>query len=160
MRKTIGVLVVMMALGAGVAQAQDAAAMANQMAMQAAQQANQMAMQASQQASQQAMQQSIDSNFNYAPPAPPPLPMTPRPMIFPGGGKFKGSVQVAIRDADPRAIVFYTTDGSMPTPGSRRYVGPIVVSGASAAKAQVRAMAFDLEKMPSGVVSKTFEVTS
>jgi hypothetical protein len=144
----------MMAAGARMARAQDAGTMAamqaSQMSMQAAQQANQIALQAS----QQAMQQAIDSNnFNYAKP---PLPMTPRPMISPGGGRFKGDVKVAIQDADPKAIVFYTTDGSVPTPGSQRYVGPIVVSS----KVKVRAMAFDLEEMPSGVVSKTFKVTS
>jgi hypothetical protein len=155
MRTTIGMLAVMMALGAGAARAQDATAMAMQMAQQASQQAMADMQQASQLAVQHAQQAAMDSSYSVMPP---PLPMTPRPMISPDGGRFKGSVQVAIRDADSRAIVFYTTDGSMPTPRSRRYAGPIVVSGASAAKMQVRAMAFDLEEMPSGVVSKTFKM--
>ena len=155
MRRMIGALVVvMMVAGAGAVRAQDIATMA---AMQASQQAMQMSIQAAQQASQIAQQAAMNNGF-YGPPLRPPLPMTPRPMISPAGGRFKGTVKVVIQDADPRAIVFYTTDGSMPTPRSRRYAGPIVVSGASAAKMQVRAMAFDLEEMPSGVVSKTFKM--
>ena len=167
MRRMIGALVVvMMATGAGAVRAQDATSMAmqaaqqaNDMAMQAAQTANNMAMQASQMAMQQAQQAAMDNNY-YGPPPRPTLPMTPQPMISPGGGRFKGSVKVAIQDADPRAIVFYTTDGSVPTPRSQRYAAPIVVSASNMAKRTVRAMAFDLEAMPSGVVSKTFKVTS
>jgi hypothetical protein len=170
MCRMIGALVaVMLVAGADAVRAQDAASMAmqaaqqaNDMAMQASQQAMQMSMQAAQQANQQAMQfaqQAAMDNSYYAPPRPP-LPTTPRPMISPGGGRFKGNVKVAIQDADPRAIVFYTTDGSVPTPRSQRYAAPIVVSASSVEKRTVRAMAFDLEAMPSGVVSKTFKVTS
>jgi hypothetical protein len=153
MRRMMGALVVvMMAAGAGAVRAQDIATMA---AIQASQQANQMSMQASQIAQQAAM-----NNGFYGPPLRPPLPMTPRPMISPAGGRFKGTVKVVIQDADPRAIVFYTTDGSVPTPRSQRYAAPIVVSASNVTKRTVRAMAFDLEAMPSGVVSKTFKMAS
>lgn len=153
MRRMMGALVVvMMTAGAGAVRAQDIATMA---AIQASQQASQMSMQASQIAQQAAM-----NNGFYGPPLRPPLPMTPRPMISPGGGRFKGTVKVAIQDADPKAFVFYTTDGSVPTPRSLRYAGPIVVSASSMARRTVRAMAFDLEAMPSGVVSKTFKMAS
>jgi Chitobiase/beta-hexosaminidase C-terminal domain len=156
MRRMMGALVVvMMTAGAGAVRAQDAASMA----MQASQTAMQMSMQAAQQASQIAQQAAMNNGF-YGPPLRPPLPMTPRPMISPVGGRFKGSVKVVIQDADPRAIVFYTTDGSVPTPRSQRYAAPIVVSASNVAKRTVRAMAFDLEAMPSGVVSKTFKMAS
>lgn len=168
MRRVIGSLAIglMMAAGVGMARAQDAATMAsmmamqasqqaNDMAMQAAQMANQMAMQAAQQANQTMMQQASMDSFNLAMPRPA-LPMTPRPMISPSGRSFKGGVRVVLYDNDPKAIVFYTTDGSVPTPRSQRYAGPIAVSS----KLKVRAMAFDLEEMPSGVVSKTFRVKS
>jgi hypothetical protein len=148
-------VVVMMTAGAGAVRAQDAASMA----MQASQTAMQMSMQAAQQASQIAQQAAMNNGF-YGPPLRPPLPMTPRPMISPAGGRFKGSVKVVIQDADPRAIVFYTTDGSVPTPRSQRYAAPIVVSASNVVKRTVRAMAFDLEAMPSGVVSKTFKMAS
>jgi Chitobiase/beta-hexosaminidase C-terminal domain len=167
MRRMMGALVVvMMTAGAGAVRAQDAASMAmqaaqqaNAMAMQASQTAMQMSMQAAQQSSQIAQQAAMNNGF-YGPPLRPPLPMTPRPMISPAGGRFKGSVKVVIQDADPRAIVFYTTDGSVPTPRSQRYAAPIVVSASNVAKRTVRAMAFDLEAMPSGVVSKTFKMAS
>jgi hypothetical protein len=157
-RTMIGMLTVlgMVAVGGGLARAQDAsmqaAQQANDMAMQAAQQANDMAMQAAQTANQMAMQMSIDNSMSLAPPPLPPLPITPRPVI----AKLKGGVSVAVYDADPKAIVFYTTDGSLPTLRSQRYSRPILVSS----KVKVRAMAFDLEDMPSGVVSKTVRVKS
>jgi hypothetical protein len=149
MRTMIGMLTVvgMMAAGAGLARAQDA----TMMAMQAAQTANQMAMQAAQQANQDAMQATINSGMSLAA-ARPALPVTPRPVI----SKLKDGVSVAVYDLDPKAIVFYTTDGSLPTLRSQRYSGPIMVSS----KVRVRAMAFDLEEMPSGVVSKTVRVKS
>jgi hypothetical protein len=158
MRTMIGTLAIvgMLALGAGVARAQDATMMAmqaaqqaNDMAMQAAQTANQMAMQAAQQATQDAMQVNSRMSMAVVWPA---LPVTPRPVI----SKLKGGVSVALYDADPKAIVFYTVDGTLPTVRSLRYAGPIVVSS----KVKVRAMAFDLADMPSGVVSKTFRVRS
>jgi Chitobiase/beta-hexosaminidase C-terminal domain len=149
MRTMIGMLTVvgMMAAGAGLARAQDA----TMMAMQAAQTANQMAMQAAQQANQDAMQATINSGMSLAA-ARPALPVTPRPVI----SKLKDGVSVAVYDLDPKAIVFYTTDGSLATLRSQRYSGPIMVSS----KVRVRAMAFDLEEMPSGVVSKTVRVKS
>jgi hypothetical protein len=158
MRTMIGTLAIvgMLALGAGVARAQDATMMAmqaaqqaNDMAMQAAQTANQMAMQAAQQATQDAMQVNSRMSMAVVRPA---LLVTPRPVI----SKLKGGVSVVVYDADPKAIVFYTTDGSLPTLRSQRYAGPIVVNS----KVRVRAMAFDLADMPSGVVSKTFRVRS
>jgi hypothetical protein len=84
----------------------------------------------------------------------PSLPATPKPEITPGGGTFKASVQVTIADSDFAAAVFYTTDGKKPTTSSQRYAGPIAVS----AKTKVQALAFDVSMQPSGVVSKTFKV--
>jgi len=155
MRKMIGMLAVAggMVVGASLANAQDATAMAVQ-AAQTSMQASQQAMDAMNQASQiaQASMQMAMSQATADTPMRPALPTTPRPMI----SKLKGGVSVALYDADPRAIVFYTTDGSTPTVRSLRYVGPILVSS----KVRVRAIAFDLEDMPSGVVSKTIRLKS
>ena len=159
MRRMLGKLTVagMMAVGAGLAQAQDpsmqAVQMAQQattMALQAAQTANDMAMQGMQVAQRMQQQAAMDNSTAVVPRAA--LPVTPRPVI----SKLKDGVSVVVQDADPKAIVFYTTDGSAPTLQSQRYVGPIVVSS----KVKVRAMAFDLEDMPSGVVSKTVRAKS
>jgi lipoprotein-anchoring transpeptidase ErfK/SrfK len=111
-------------------------------------------------AASQSMTDSLNaSNASDDTPAVPALPRTPNPTITPGGGTFKGSVQVTIADSDGAAAVFYTTDGTKPTTSSQRYVGPILVSAASkAAKTKVQALAFDVNMQPSGVVSKTFKV--
>jgi hypothetical protein len=89
-------------------------------------------------------------------PVVPSLPMTPKPVIAPGGGTFKGSVQVTLADSDAAAVVFFTTDGKKPTTSSTRYAGPIVVT----AKTKIQALAFDVNKQPSGLVAKTFKVKS
>jgi hypothetical protein len=160
MRRMILMLTVvaMVVVGAGLASAQDATMMAmqaaqqaNDLAMQAAQTANQMAMQAAQQANQDAMQATMNSSMSLAVQRPA-LPVTPRPAIL----KLKDGVSVALYDADPKAIVFYTIDGTLPTVQSLRYAGLIMVNS----KVRVRAMAFDLADMPSGVVSKTIRVKS
>lgn len=85
-----------------------------------------------------------------------PVPVTPRPTITPGKGNVKAGTLAAIFDSDPQAIVFYTTDGSKPSPSSLRYTGPITVT----AKMKISAMAFDVNEQPSGVVKKTFRVKS
>lgn len=82
------------------------------------------------------------------------VPTTPKPVITPGGGTFKGSVQVTLVDSHRAAAAFYTTDGRKPTTSSQRYAGPILVS----AKTKVQALAFDVNMQPSEVVSKTFKV--
>ena len=91
-------------------------------------------------------------------PVVPALPVTPKPVMTPGGGTFKGSVQVTLADSDAAAAVFYTTDGTKPTTSSARYAGPIVVTASG--KTKVQALAFDVNKQPSGVVAKTFKVKS
>lgn len=65
-------------------------------------------------------------------------------------------VSVALYCADPKTIVFYAMDESLPTTRSQRDSGPMVLR----ANVRVRAMAFDLESMPSGVVSKTIRAGS
>ena len=86
----------------------------------------------------------------------PVVAVTPKPVMTPGGGTFKGSVQVTLADSDAAAVVFYTTDGKKPTTSSMRYAGPIVVT----AKTKIQALAFDVNRQPSGVVAKTFKVKS
>ena len=161
MRTMIRTLAVVgtLAVGSGLARAQDDASMQamqiaqqdNAMAMQAAQTANDMAQQAMQTMQQMQQQAAMDSSMAVAAPLPV-APATPKPVI----SKLKSGVSVVLYDADPKAIVFYTTDGSLPTLRSRRYAGPIMLSS----KVKVRAMAFDVAEMPSGVVSKTIRVKS
>jgi Chitobiase/beta-hexosaminidase C-terminal domain len=106
------------------------------------------------QASMASFMSSTNSNDDVPVAQVPALPATPKPVITPGGGTFKGSVQVTIADSDSVAAVFYTTNGKKPTTSSERYDGPIAVS----AKTKVQALAFDVNMQPSGVVTKTFKV--
>jgi len=85
---------------------------------------------------------------------PPALPTTPKPVITPGGGTFDAGIQVILKDSDAAAVLFYTTDGKRPTTSSPRYAEPLMVT----AKTKVRAVAFDVNMQPSGVVSKTFKM--
>ncbi len=117
---------------------------------------------AASQAATQSMMDSMNASSasdDAAMPVAPARPMTPKPVIAPGGGTFKGSVQVTIADSDSAAAVFYTMDGTKPSTSSARYAGPIVVSASEkTAKMKVQALAFDVNMQPSGVVSKTFKV--
>jgi hypothetical protein len=106
-------------------------------------------------ASASASIQSVNDSSNVGPVVRA-APRTPKPVMTPNGGTFKGAVQVTIADSDAKAVVFYTTDGKKPTTSSTRYGGPIAVS----TKTKVQALAFDVSEMPSAVVSKTFKVKS
>jgi hypothetical protein len=109
----------------------------------------------SQASAQASMNASINAmNSDDDTPVVPALPTTPKPVIMPGGGTFRGSVQVTVAESDGAAAVFYTTNGKKPTTSSSRYTGPIAVD----AKTKVEALAFDVNMQPSGVVSRTFKV--
>jgi hypothetical protein len=51
------------------------------------------------------------------------------PLISPAGQSFANSISVTITDSTQGATIFYTTDGTTPTPASTAYTGPITVSG-------------------------------
>ena len=48
-----------------------------------------------------------------------------------------GAVIVSLKDSDPSATIYYTTDGSFPTPGSQIYQAPFLISGKTTIKARV-----------------------
>jgi hypothetical protein len=52
------------------------------------------------------------------------------------GGLFTGSTPVSLGTPTPGAEIFYTTDGTDPTPSSQRYTGPIVISSTLTLKAR------------------------
>jgi hypothetical protein len=58
----------------------------------------------------------------------PPQTYLPAPVISPGGGSYSSAQMVTLTDAVSGAVFYYTTDGSVPTPNSTLYTGPISVS--------------------------------
>ena len=66
----------------------------------------------------------------------------PIPAISPNGGVFSQTVNVTLTDAQAGASIFYTKDGSDPTPSSIRYVAPFPLAASATIKA--KAFAFGL----------------
>jgi len=133
-------LILVLALSASYARAQDPAAQAAQQAMQTSQQAmqaNQQAiqdMQNAQQAAQaqsQAAQQAAQDTTPYQ--WAPGLAATPKFSVKPG--KYSAPVTVRIDDATRGAVIYYTTDGWTPTPKSPRYKGPITIDSSTTLQA-------------------------
>ncbi|MGB6690337.1 MAG: chitobiase/beta-hexosaminidase C-terminal domain-containing protein [Terracidiphilus sp.] len=60
---------------------------------------------------------------------------TAKPVISLKAGKYTKPQSVKITDATPGAIIYYTTTGVTPTPGSKRYTGAITVSKTETLKA-------------------------
>jgi Chitobiase/beta-hexosaminidase C-terminal domain len=127
-------VVLILAVSASFAQAQDAAAQAaqqqaiqqsvlnSQLAQQNAQQAMQQAQQAAQ-ISQQAQQLAAQSD-----PTPVCCSIAGKPKFSLKPGSYASSKTVKITDSTRGAIIFYTTDGWTPTTASNRYMGPITIS--------------------------------
>jgi hypothetical protein len=118
--------------------AQQAAQQATQdvaMASQAAQQAAQQAMQDAQQANQQALQAALN-NQQPTYPGPSGYGRSDKPTFSPRSGKYSSPTTVTMTVNVPKASIYYTTDGSAPTPNSNLYTHPIQISSST----QLRAM--------------------
>ena len=71
------------------------------------------------------------------------LPVTVAPKFSPKPGTFQGSIPpVAITVGTKGAIIYFTTDGSRPTPKSQRYTGPVSLSATTTLKAIAIAPSF------------------
>jgi hypothetical protein len=78
------------------------------------------------------------------------------PVINPTAGTFTSSQSVTISDSTPGATIYYTTNGTAPTPESSVYGGPITIS----ASETVEAMAVSSSTTQSVVVSAAFTINT
>lgn len=78
------------------------------------------------------------------------------PTATPRGGTYSGALSVQLTTDDPTAVIYYTTDGSTPTPASTRYTGPITI----AATTTLKFIAVDEAGNSSGVGTETYTITS
>jgi hypothetical protein len=74
------------------------------------------------------------------------------PTISPSSGNFTTSIQVALADATPGAVIRYTVDGSDPTAASPTYGAPLVFTTTTGLKVR----AFKAGSVDSAVVVATF----
>ncbi|GAC1417224.1 MAG: hypothetical protein NVSMB62_07680 [Acidobacteriaceae bacterium] len=56
------------------------------------------------------------------------IPALSSPVFSPAGGTYAGSQIVTVTDTVPNAVIYYTTDGSIPTASAQQYTGPITIS--------------------------------
>jgi hypothetical protein len=82
-------------------------------------------------------------------------PTTVAPVITPNGGTFSETQSVTLSTTTAPAEIFYTLDGTAPTPSSMLYAGPITISTNKTIKAIATAPGY----IQSGVSSATFTFT-
>ncbi len=75
---------------------------------------------------------SLNDVWRYQPPA-----RTATPAFDPPAGTYNSVQSVTIADATPGATIYYTTDGTSPTPASAEYAGPITVGSTQTLQAIV-----------------------
>lgn len=80
-------------------------------------------------------------------------PTAAAPVISPNGGNFSSTQTVTLSSATASADIYYTLDGSTPSPASTLYSGPITISSDTTIKAIASAAGY----VQSGVTSATFQ---
>jgi hypothetical protein len=78
------------------------------------------------------------------------------PVITPNGGAFPASQNVTLSTTTASASIYYTLDGTVPTPASTLYTGPITIT----TDTTVNAIASAAGYVQSGVSSATFTFTT
>jgi N-acetylneuraminic acid mutarotase len=83
-----------------------------------------------------------------------PVMVTATPTLSPASGTYTTAQTVTISDSTPGAVIYYTTDGSVPTPSSTKYIGPITVSSTQT----IHAIATAANYVSSAVVSAMYTI--
>jgi hypothetical protein len=136
MRTLLAILI--LAVSASFAQAQDPGQQAAQQAQQATQQAQmdaQLAAQNAQQAMRNAQQAAQMSGAQTDPAAIPCCLPFNKPKLSLKPGTYTFPVSVKITDSARGSIIYYTTDGWTPTTASNRYLGPIPINSTTTLQA-------------------------
>lgn len=79
---------------------------------------------------------------------------TPRPSFNPPPGNYANPITVSLSCAGRHSAIYYTTDGTTPTLLSSRYTNPIPIAHTTT----IRARAYSLIALPSGVVASTYTI--
>ena len=83
-----------------------------------------------------------------------PVMVTATPTLSPASGTYTTAQTVTISDSTSGAVIYYTTDGSIPTPSSTKYIGPITVSSTET----IHAIATAANYVSSGVASAMYTI--
>ncbi len=75
---------------------------------------------------------------------------TAAPTFTPAPGNFTSRESVTLTDATSGAVIYYTTDGSVPTTSSNRYLGPIALSATTTIRAMAAAPGIDNSSVTGG----------
>jgi hypothetical protein len=81
---------------------------------------------------------------------------TANPVFTPAGGTYSTSPVVTITDASQGAIIYYTTDGSLPSSQSTQYTAPFAVTGSET----ISAIAYAPGLSGSAIVSQSYTTQS
>ncbi len=81
-----------------------------------------------------------------------PVTAAATPTLSPASGTYTTAQTVTISDSTPGAVIYYTTDGSVPTPSSTKYTGPITVSSTETINAIATAANYVSSAVASGDV--------
>ncbi|WP_301002435.1 fibronectin type III domain-containing protein [Capsulimonas corticalis] len=83
------------------------------------------------------------------------------PVITPNGGTFTGLQNVTISDSTPSSVIFYTTDGSVPTTNSARYTAAFPLAPVNGATTYVvHAVAYATGLLPSPMATAAFTINT
>jgi uncharacterized repeat protein (TIGR03806 family) len=69
-------------------------------------------------------------------------PALPPPTISPAGGNFGSPVSISLSSSDTNAALYYTLDGSVPSPSSSLYAGPFLLSSTAFVRANAAEAGF------------------
>jgi glucosylceramidase len=88
------------------------------------------------------------------------LPAAATPTFSPAPGTFTSAQSVTISDATNGATIYYTTDGSTPTTGSKVYSAPIAISSTTTLNAIATATGYSTSAVASGAYTINIPVAA